>query len=112
LHHLATGRLDGLKPLPERMGGSELVGTIGTDQHEMLQIRLPQQILQQIERRRVDPLQVVEEQRQWMFRPGEYADKPSKYQLETPARVVGREIRSRRLVADNELQFRNELDDH
>src|SRR5258707_8908816 len=46
-----------------------------------------------------------------MFRPGEHADEPPKCQLETPARVLGREIRSRRLVSDDELQFRNELDD-
>ena len=39
LHHLATGSLDRLELLPQRMGGSDLVGAIGTDQHEMLQIR-------------------------------------------------------------------------
>ena len=45
-----------------------------------------------------------------MFRPGEYADEPPKYQMETPARVVGRQIRNRRLVSDDQLQFRDELD--
>src|SRR6266702_3389558 len=46
-----------------------------------------------------------------MLRPGEHADESPKYQLETPARVLGRQIRSRRLASDDELQFRNELDD-
>src|SRR6266849_560366 len=77
----------------------------------MPQIRTCQQILQQIERRPIEPLQVVEEQHQWMVRPGEHADEPPKDQLETPARVLGREIRSRRQASDDELQFRNELDD-
>jgi hypothetical protein len=40
----------------------------------VLQIRADQQILQQVERRRVEPLQIVEEERQRMFRTGEDAD--------------------------------------
>jgi hypothetical protein len=64
LHHLAASRLDGLELLPQRVSRSDLVSTIGTDQQEMLQIRPGrlrprQQILQQIERRRVEPLQVI-----------------------------------------------------
>src|SRR6266436_4438112 len=50
-------------------------------------------------------------ERQWMFRPGEHADEPPKDQMETPARVLGRQIRSRRLASDDEVEFRNELDD-
>ena len=73
------------------MGGSDFVVAICTDQHEVLQIRTGQQILQQIERRRVEPLQVVEEERQWMFRPGEDADEPPKHELETPLRVLWRQ---------------------
>jgi len=41
----------------------------------VLQIRSGQQILQQVERRGVEPLQVVEEQRKRVLRPSEYADK-------------------------------------
>ena len=61
----------------------DFVVAIGADQHQVLHIRLGQQILEQIERRRVEPLQVVEEQRQRMFRPGEDADEPPEHQLET-----------------------------
>ena len=61
-------------------------------------IRLGQQILEQIERRRVEPLQVVEEQRQRMLRPGEDADEPPEHQLEAPLRVLWRKLRNRRLV--------------
>ena len=73
------------------MGGSDFVVAIGTDQHEVLQIRPGQQILQQIERRRVEPLQIVEEERQRMFRPGEDADEAPKHQLETALRVLWRQ---------------------
>ena len=58
---------------------------------QVLQIRLRQQILEQIERRRVEPLQVVEEERQRMLRPGEHADEPPEHQLETALRVLWRQ---------------------
>ena len=56
------------------MGGIDLVVAIGADQQQVPHLRLGQQILQQIERRRVEPLQIVEEERQRMLRPGEDAD--------------------------------------
>src|SRR5882757_2597000 len=46
-----------------------------------------------------------------MFRSREHADEPTEYQLETSSRILGRQIGSRRMVSDNELQLRNELDD-
>ena len=75
---------DCVKSVRQRVRGSDLVVAIGADHQQVLQIRPGQQILQEVERRRVDPLQVVEEERQWMLRPGEHADKSAKHQLETP----------------------------
>ena len=79
---------DRLELAHQRMRGIDLVVAIGTDQHQMSHVRLGQQILEQIERRRVEPLQIVEEQRQRMFRPGEYADEPPEYQLEAALRIL------------------------
>ena len=90
--------------------GIDLVVAIGADQHEVLQIRPGQQILQEVERRRVEPLQVVEEQRQWMFRPGENADKPPKHQLETPLCVLWRKLRDGWLFSNDQLQFGDKVD--
>jgi hypothetical protein len=42
------------------MAGINFVSAINTDQHEVLQTRPDQEILQQIEGRRVEPLQIVE----------------------------------------------------
>ena len=69
-------------------------------------IRLRQQVLDEVERRRVEPLQVVEEQRQRMLRPGEDADEPPEHQLEAALRVLWRQLRDRRLVSDDELSVR------
>ena len=43
------------------MGGIDFVVAVGADQHQVLHIRPGQQILEQIERRRIEPLQIVEE---------------------------------------------------
>ncbi len=44
------------------MDGSDLVVAVGVEQDEVLQIRPGQHILEQIERRGVEPLQLIEEE--------------------------------------------------
>jgi hypothetical protein len=110
LRDLSARGLDGVELAHQRMGGSDFVVAIGTDQHEVLQIRPGQQIFQQIERRRVEPLQIIEEERQWMVRPGEDADKAPENQLEMPLRVLWRKLRDRRLFSNDELQLGDDVD--
>ena len=86
-------------------GGVDLVVAIGADQQQVPHVRLGQQILEQVERRRVEPLQIVEEQRQRMLRPGEHADEAAEHQLEPPLRLLRLELGDRRLLADDERQF-------
>jgi len=75
----------------------------------VLQIRPGQQILHEVERRRVEPLQIVEKQRQRMFRSGEHGDEPAEHQLETALRLLRLELRDRRLFSDDELQLGDEV---
>ena len=82
LLHLRAGRADRVELAHQRVRGSDLVVAIGADQQQVPQIRVGQQILEQVERRRVEPLQVVEEQRQRMLRPREDADEAPEHQLE------------------------------
>jgi len=56
---------------------------IGPNQHEMSQVRLREHILQQLERRGVYPLQIVQEESQWVFRSRKCLNEPSKYELKT-----------------------------
>src|ERR1700722_13278078 len=106
---LGAGVLHRIELLPQRMGGVDFVVAIGADQHEVLQISPGQEVLEQVERRRVKPLKIVEEERKRMFRSGEHADKPPKHQLETSLRVLRRKLRDGRLVTDDELQLGNEI---
>ena len=95
----------------QRMGGIDLVIPVSPDQHQMLHVRLGQQILQQVQRCRIEPLQIVEEQRQRVLRPGEHGEKAPENQLKAALRVMGRQLRDRRLVTDDELQLRNQVYD-
>src|SRR5262245_56422961 len=45
-----------------------------------------------------------------MFPPGEHADEPPEHYLKTASRVLRRELRNRRLVSDDELELRDEVD--
>jgi hypothetical protein len=53
--------------------GINFVVSIGADQHQVLHIRHGRQILEQSERCRVEPLQIVKEQGKRVFAPCEYA---------------------------------------
>src|SRR5262249_38751278 len=61
------------------MSRIDFVVPISADRHQVPYIPLSQQVLEQIQRCRVEPLQIVEEQRQRMFQPREHVDKPPEY---------------------------------
>ena len=49
-------------------------------------------ILEQVERRCIQPLQIIKEEGKWVFRSRKYVDKSSKYELEPALCVLGRKI--------------------
>jgi hypothetical protein len=56
-------------------------------------------------------LQIVEEQCQRVLRPSEHGEKAPKNPLKAALRVMGRQLRDRRLVTNDELQLRNQVYD-
>src|SRR5260370_35078007 len=54
---------------------------------------------------------MVEEEGKGVLRPGERGEKAPENQLKAALRVTGRQLRDRRLVADDELQLRNQIYD-
>ncbi len=54
------GFLNGFELPRQRVAGIYFVVSIGADQQQVLHVWLDQQIFNQIERRRVEPLQIVE----------------------------------------------------
>src|SRR5262245_26730407 len=93
------------------MSGIDLIVPVSADQDQVPEIGPGQQVLEQVERRRVEPLQVVEEQRQRMFRARKNADETPKHELEAALRLLRRKIGNRGLVPYDELEFGDEVDD-
>src|SRR5215475_9003285 len=105
----SAGGLDRVELAHERMACRDFVVAVGADEEKIADIRSAQQVFQQVERRRVEPLQVIKEERQRMVRPREDADKLPKGQLKAPLRVLWRKLRDRGRLSDDELYFRNEI---
>src|SRR5262249_37449388 len=68
-------------------------------------VGLGEQILEQIKRGIIEPLQIVKEQCQGMFRTSKHIDEPPKDQLDASLCFLGREFGNRRVLADDEPQF-------
>src|ERR1700722_5837973 len=68
-------------------------------------------MLNKVERRRVQPLQIVEEQSERVFLARKYPNKAPENHLKAVLGVLRRQVRDRRLFPDHELQFGNEVDD-
>ena len=100
-------------PLPhsrQGMGGADLVVAVGADQQQMAHLGMGDEMFDQIEGRRIQPLQIVEEQRQRMLGPSEHAEESPEHQLEAILAILGRQIGHRRLLADDEGKLGNQID--
>src|SRR4030081_2508153 len=59
----------------------------------------------------IQPLQIIEEQRERVFLPREHPEEAPEHHLEAVLRVLRRQARDRWLFPDDELELRNEVDD-
>ena len=65
--HGRAGLADRIELEDERVRGTDLVVPIRADEQQVLKVAAGQQVFEQIERRRIQPLQVVEKQRERML---------------------------------------------
>ena len=104
-------RSDRLERPQQRVRGSDLVVPVGPDQQQMPHLRMRDQVLDEVERRRVQPLQIIEEQRERMLLAREHAEEAAKHQLEAILGILRRQVGDRRLCSDHQFQLGNEIDD-
>ena len=109
--HDRTGLADRIELAHQRVRGTDLIVPIRADEQQVLEIGLGQQVFEQIERRCVQPLQVVEEECQRMLRSCEDADEAAKHQLKSSLRFRWRELGDRWLFTNDVLQLGDEIDD-
>src|ERR1700722_18705699 len=106
-----AGIANRLEPPQKRVLGTDLVVSIGPDQKQVPDLRVREQVLKEVERRCIKPLQIVEEQRERVLFPREYPEKPPENPLKTVLRFVWWQVRDRWLFSDHKLQRGNEVDD-
>src|ERR1700693_6584627 len=111
LMHPRIGVTDRFKSPQKRVRGSDLVVSIGPDQKQVPHLRVRDKVLERFERRCIKPLQIVEEQRERVLLPREYAEKAPENHLEAVLRVLRRQVRNRWLSSDHDLQPGNEVED-
>ena len=92
--HCRSGLTDRVELAHQRVGGTDLVVPVRADEQQVLQIGARQQVFEQVERRSVQPLQIVEEERERMLGSREYADEAPKDQLKAPLRFLRRKLRA------------------
>ena len=111
LVHRRSRLTDRVELAHERMGGTDFVVPVGPDQHQVAHVRLGQQVFDEIQGGRVEPLQVVEEQRQRMFRAREDSNEAPEHELKPALRVLWRQLGDRRRLSDDEFHFGNQVHD-
>ncbi len=95
----------------ERVKRTHFVVAISADQQQVLYFRMSNEMLEKIECRRIQPLQIVEKQRKRVFPACEHGDESPEHHLEALLRLQRGQVRNRRLLADDELELRDEIDD-
>ena len=88
-----SGLADRLERPQQRVRGADLVVPVGADQQQVPHLRVRDQMLEQVERRCVQPLQIVEEQRERVLRAREHAEEAPEHHLEAVLRVLRRQVR-------------------
>ena len=110
LLHPPPGFADRRQHPRERVRGTDLVVPVGADQQQVPHLRVRDKMFDQIKGRGVQPLQIVEEQRERVLRPGKHAEEPPEHQLEPILPVLRREFGNWRLLTDDESKLRDEID--
>ena len=77
----------------------------------MTHFRVRDQMLKEVERRCIKPLQIVQEQDERMLLAREHPEEAPKHHLEAVLRVLRRQVRHRWLFSDHKVQLGNEVDD-
>src|SRR5262249_5961974 len=100
---------DVLELAHERMRRRDLVVAVRADEEQVPQIRLDEEVFEEVDGRGVEPLQVVEEQGQRMLGPGEPAEEAPEDEVKAALRVPRRHLRDGPLIADDEPELGDEV---
>src|SRR5215470_14146686 len=89
----------------ERMAGADLVVAVGAEEEQVLDLGVGDELDEELERSGVEPLQIVDEERERMLAAREHADEAKHGALEPLARVLRRQLDDVGLRPDDELEL-------
>src|SRR5260221_3416823 len=95
----------------KRVRGADLIISIGSNQKQVPHLRVRDQLLEEFDRRCIQPLQIVEEKGKRVLLPGEYAEEAPEYRLEAILRFERRQLRNRRLSSNHQLLLQHQVAD-
>ncbi len=110
LTHPHIGIADRIESPQKRMGRTDLVVPVGSNQKQMPHFRVRGQMLEEVERCCIQPLQIVKEQGERVLLAREHPEEAPENHLEAVLRVPRRQVCDRWLFPNHELQLRNEVD--
>src|SRR4051794_23176174 len=93
------------------MAGEDFIVAVSANQQQMRQSWLAQQQRQQLQRRHISPLQVIDEDYQRMLGRGKDRDKLAEFMVETVLRLLYRQHDDRGLFPDQQAQLWNDIND-
>src|SRR5467141_2749642 len=105
-----SGIADRIESPQKRMGRTDLVVPVGSNQKQMPHFRVRGQMLEEVERCCIQPLQIVKEQGERVLLAREHPEEAPENHLEAVLSVPRRQICDRWLFPNHELQLRNEVD--
>ncbi len=103
LMHPYIDRADRLQRAQQRVRWTDLVVPVGADQQQVPHFRVCDQVLEEIERCCIQPLQVIEEQRERVLLARELPEEAPENHLEAVLRVPRRQVGDRWLFPNHEL---------
>jgi len=93
----------------EWVRGADFIVAKCADDQKVADIGVRYDVLQQLEGRGVEPLEIVQKDDERMLRSSEYAQKGSEYHVKTCLGFRGWKLHNRRLSTDDELELGDEV---
>src|ERR1700691_1765731 len=99
---------NGSQSLHQWMRGADFVVTESSDQQEVMDVGMRDEVLEQLEGRRIQPLEIVEKNGERVLLACEHSQKRSEHHVKTALGFRGGEGSNRGLLADDEHELGNE----
>lgn len=95
----------------EWVRGADLIAPVGAENEQAPRVGVREQVLEELEARAVSPLEVIQEEDERALLRREHAEEATEDEVEPVPRVGRPEGRRRGLLADDELDLRDDVDD-